>query len=237
MRTKPHVRESVWNLLEQSGVVHGNNVHDKIPDFYGSIEAAQRVFGLDIWKSASTIKSNPDKAQQPLRQKALEDGKLLYMAVPRLKDERCFVELNPRDLKTAPAQASTISGAFKAGRLVYVEEMTQVDLVISGSVAVNLLGIRIGKGGGFADLEYGLALEAGVVESHTPVITTVHSLQVLDEELPRSPHDVPIDYIFTPEETMHCLGDLPRPVGIYWENLDDEKISEIPVLQMLRRHR
>tara|TARA_B100000749_G_scaffold170315_1_gene131137 strand:+ start:69 stop:782 length:714 start_codon:yes stop_codon:yes gene_type:complete len=237
MRTKPHIRESVWNLLEQSGVVHGNNVHDKIPDFYGSIEAAQRVFGLDIWKSASTIKSNPDKAQQPLRQKALEDGKLLYMAVPRLKDERCFVELNPTDLKTTPAQASTISGAFKAGRLVYVEEMAQVDLVISGSVAVNLLGIRIGKGGGFADLEYGLALEAGVVESNTPVITTVHSLQVLDEELPRSPHDVPIDYIFTPEETMHCLGDLPHPVGIYWENLDDEKISEIPVLQMLRRHR
>ena len=78
MRTKSDIRESIWNCLEQSGVVHGDNVHDKIPDFYGSLEAAQRVFGLDIWKSATTIKSSPDKAQQPHRQKALEDGKLLY---------------------------------------------------------------------------------------------------------------------------------------------------------------
>ena len=220
--------------MEQSGVVHGHNTHDKIPDFYGSIEAAQGVFDLKIWKEATTIKSNPDKAQQPVRQRALEEGKLLYMAVPRLREERCFVELDPEHLTCPPAQAATISGAFKTGKLVYVEEMSKVDLVISGSVAVNRIGIRIGKGGGFADLEYGLAVEAGVIGSNTPVITTVHSLQVLKEVLPKSQHDVPIDYIFTPEGTTECTGDLAHPTGIYWQDLDVEKISAIPVLQILR---
>jgi len=220
--------------LEQSGVVQGHYAHDKIPDFYGSTEAAQRVFDLKIWKEATTVKSNPDKAQQPVRQRALEEGKLLYMAVPRLREEKCFVELDPVHLTCAPAQAATISGAFKTGKLVYVEEMSKVDLVISGSVAVNRIGIRIGKGGGFADLEYGLAVEAGVIGSNTPVITTVHSLQVLDEDLPKSQHDVPIDYIITPEGTTKCTGELAHPIGIYWEDLDVEKISEIPVLQILK---
>ena len=234
MRTKSQIRESIWTSLEQSGVVHDQNTHDKIPDFYGSTEAAQRLFNLDIWKDASTIKSNPDKAQQPVRQRALEAGKLLYMAVPRLREERCFIELDPKHLSCTPAQAATISGAFKTGTLVYVEEMSKIDLVISGSVAVNRIGIRIGKGGGFADLEYALAVEAGVIGSDTPVITTVHSLQVLDEDLPKSQHDVPINYIFTPEETTECTGDLAYPMGIYWEDLAVEKISEIPVLQILK---
>ena len=234
MRDKDAIRESVWTALEQAGVVRGRTVHDKIPDFYGSVEAAQLVFELEVWQEARAIKSNPDRAQRPLRQRALEEGKLLYMAVPRLKDERCFVELDPARLDTTPAKAATISGAFKNGRLVYVEEMKPIDLVLSGSVAVNLQGVRIGKGGGFADLEYGLAVVAGIVQSTTPVITTVHPMQVLAEELPQTHHDVPIDYVVTPEEAIQCGGDLPHPLGIYWDDLDEAKISEIPLLIKLR---
>jgi 5-formyltetrahydrofolate cyclo-ligase len=164
----------------------------------------------------------------------LEEGKVLYMAVPRLKDERCFVELDPARLDLPPAKASTISGAFKSGRLVYVEEMRPVDLVISGSVAVNREGVRVGKGGGFADLEYGLAVAAGIITTDTPVITTVHDMQVLDEPLPLTHHDVPMSYVVTPEETIACTGELPRPVGIYWEDLDARKINQIPLLKKLR---
>ncbi len=234
MRDKDAIRESVWTALEQAGVVRGRSVHDKIPDFYGSDQAAQRVFNLGVWREARAIKSNPDRAQQPLRRQALEEGKLLYMAVPRLKDERCFVELDPARLDTTPAKAATISGAFRNGRLVYVEEMKPIDLVLSGSVAVNRQGVRIGKGGGFADLEYGLAVAAGVVRTTTPVLTTVHSMQVLAEELPLTHHDVPLDYVVTPEETIFCGGALPHPSGIYWDDLDEAKISEIPLLLKLR---
>ena len=234
MRDKFAIREEVWTALEQARVVRGRTVHDKIPDFYGSKEAAEKVFDLEVWQKARVIKSNPDKAQRPLRQQALEEGKLLYMAVPRLRDEKCFVELDPAVMACTPAQGSTISGAFRHGRPVFVEEMRQVDLVISGSVAVNREGVRVGKGGGYADLEYGLAAAAGIVSPDIPVITTIHPMQLLVEALPRTDHDVPLDYAATPDEVIQCSGNLPHPKGIYWEDLDERKIKAIPLLQKLR---
>ena len=233
MRDKDSIREEIWTALEQAKVARAKSVHDKIPHFKGAEAAADLVAGLEVWQRARVVKSNPDKAQRPLRQRALEDGKTVYMAVPRLRKEQCFVELDPAALSISPAKASTISGAARAGRPVYVEEMRPVDLVISGSVAVNRQGVRIGKGGGFADLEYGLAVAAGVVAPGTPVVSTVHAMQVLDEDLPMTHHDVPLDYVVTPEEIIRCAGGIPTPAGIYWEDLDPQKISEIPLLQKL----
>ena len=237
MRDKWAIREAVWTALETARVVQGKSVHDKIPHFLGCEDAAALVSELPEWPAARAVKSNPDQAQRPLRQLALEQGKLLYMAVPRLKDERVFIELDPARPEVDPMKASTISGAFKVGRPVYVDEMQPVDLVISGSVAVNRQGVRIGKGGGFADLEYGLAAAAGILTPDTPVITTVHPMQVLDEELPWTQHDVPLDFVITVDEIIRCIGDrkrLPRPQGIYWEDLNERKIRSIPLLAKLR---
>ena len=121
------------------------------------------------------------------------------MDVPRLQEEQVCVELDPSVMTSSPVEASTISGAFQHGRLVNLAEMHQVDLVISGSVAVNRSGIRIGKGGGFADLEYGLAVAAGIVQHDTPIVGTVHQLQVLDQVLPWTPHDPCLAYFATPD--------------------------------------
>jgi 5-formyltetrahydrofolate cyclo-ligase len=235
MRDKNEIREAVWSALERAGVVVGGSAHDKIPDFVGAEAAAQRVFALDCWRQARVVKSNPDRAQRPLRRRALEEGKLLYMAVPRLEQEHCFVELDPARMQASPDEASTIEGAFRHGRLVKVAEMRPVDLIISGSVAVNRQGVRIGKGGGFADLEYGLAAAAGLVTPATPVLTTVHPMQVLEEDLPWTHHDVPLDFLVTPDEVVPCANSRPRPTGIYWDDLDEAKIAQIPVLQQLRQ--
>ena len=237
MRDKWAIRESVWTALETARVVRGRSVHDRIPNFIGSEQAAVLASELPEWVAARAIKSNPDQAQRPLRRLALEQGKLLYMAVPRLKDERVFIELDPSRPEIEPSKASTISGAFKVGRPVYVHEMQPIDLVISGSVAVNSQGVRIGKGGGFADLEYGLASAAGVVKPGTPVISTVHPMQLLDEDLPWTQHDVPLDIVVTTEAVIRCDNDherLPRPKGIYWEDLNERKIRSIPLLVKLR---
>lgn len=233
-RDKAYFRETVWTALELAKVIRGRTVHDKIPDFHGALEAAEQVFELHQWREARVIKSNPDRPQRPLRQRALEEGKVVYMAVPRLRHEQCFIELDPSILSASPDQAATIAGATRYGRPVRVEEMRKVDLVVSGSVAVNRSGTRIGKGGGFADLEYGLAREAGVLDPSVPVVSTVHSMQVLDEELPWTHHDVPLDYVATPGEIFRCDGEHPQPAGIYWEDLDESKIKKIPVLQKLR---
>ena len=56
----------------------------RIPNFTGAEAAAERLRALPAWETAATLKANPDSAQLPVRQRALEDGKTVYMAVPRL---------------------------------------------------------------------------------------------------------------------------------------------------------
>lgn len=234
MRSKDEVRAGVWAAMEQANAAHTRKLRHRIPHFRGCEAAAAQVGELPEWQAARVIKANPDKPQRPLRQLALEQGKTLYMAVPRLKQEQCFVELDPAVISATPAEASTIAGAFRHGRPVYVAEMRPVDLVISGSVAVNRRGTRIGKGGGFADLEYGLAIAAGIISPDTPVVSTVHPMQLLDEELPHTRHDVFLDYVATPDEMIQCPGGMPRPTGIYWDDLSPAKIRQIPLLKKLR---
>src|SRR6185369_13746256 len=99
-------------------------------------------------------------------------------------------------------KASSIKGAFELGRQVAVTQMKPVDLILCGSVAVRRNGARLGKGGGYSALEYGIALEARLSTSSTPVITTVHPLQVVTDECSLMPHDVTVDFIVTPDKNI-----------------------------------
>src|SRR5207244_3919581 len=151
-------------------------------------------------------KSNPDSPQLSLRKRALQEGKRIYMAVPRLVDKKPFIELDPKRIQGRFHEAASIRGAFALGKPVSIDEMSPIDLIVCGSVAVNRKGARIGKGGGYSDLEFALATEAGLITKRTSIITTVHALQVIDDDLPMTEHDIPLDYIITPDETIKCKG-------------------------------
>jgi 5-formyltetrahydrofolate cyclo-ligase len=168
---------------------------------------------------------------------ALKQGKIVYMAVPRLRELDCFIELDPSKLGNRIRQAGSIEGAFRFGRPVRPEGMREIDLIVCGTVAVNREGARIGKGGGYSDLEYGLSREAKLARTKTPIVTTVHDLQVLEEEFPVLPHDIPVDFISTPSSLIETNTPLPRPKGIYWEFLSPDQIDAIPYLKQLRRGR
>ena len=228
---KDEMRERVWALLEQEGVLR-RPARGKIPNFIGAEEAADRLAALPAWQSARVLKSNPDKAQLPVRARALAEGKLLFMAVPRLAHELPFFLLDPTTLTVPPSEATVHETAETIARKVPVSEMRPVDLVVCGSVAVNRNGVRLGKGGGYADLELALLVEAGLVSEQTMMVTTVHPLQVVDEPLPETEHDFRVDLIVTPDEVIAC-GSPRRPPGVMWEHLNAEKIAAVPVLASL----
>ena len=114
-----------------------------------------------------------------------------------------------------------------------MEQVPKLDLILCGSVAVNLKGARIGKGGGFSDLEYALLAEAGTVSEKTTVVTTVHPIQILRENLPVTAHDIPVDLIATPRAAIDVERAYKRPTGILWDHLQPPQIHEIPVLERM----
>jgi 5-formyltetrahydrofolate cyclo-ligase len=111
-----------------------------------------------------------------------------------------------------------------------------VDLVVCGSVAVNRQGARVGKGGGFSDLEVAFLVEAGVLRPDTVLATTVHPLQVVDEPLPETAHDFRVDLLVTADEAIWCT-EPHRPPGILWEHLPQDKIAKVPALAALAARR
>lgn len=232
--TKREIREAVWSLLQSEHVARFPGARGRIPNFTGAEQCAAHVAELEAWQAAKVIKANPDSPQRAIRHLALKQGKTVYMAVPRLRDEKCFVELDPRRLGKNLYAASSIKGAFEFGRKVLAKQMKPVDLILCGSVAVRRDGARIGKGGGYSDLEYAIAIELGIVTSSTQILTTIHPLQIVDEKIALQPHDIPVDFIVTPDEIINCKTRLPRPTGIYWEYLDEEKIAAIPLLKKMK---
>lgn len=225
----------VWGRMEQEGIARFPGARGRIPNFPGAEGAASLAATLPAWKEARTLKINPDSPQRALRRLALEEGKVLYMAVPRLREERCFFELDPRRLRATAHDASSIRGAAEFGRPVRVDEVPSIDLVVCGSVAVSRDGRRLGKGGGYSDLEYALLAERGRIGPATGILTTVHPIQIVEGEIEMKVHDIPLDFIVTPGEIVRVAHRRPRPKGIYWELLPEEKIEAIPVLQGARR--
>jgi 5-formyltetrahydrofolate cyclo-ligase len=234
MRSKDQVRRDVWKAMEREGVARFPGAEGRIPNFAGAKLAAQKLAAHRLWKRARVVKANPDSPQTHARRAALEDGKTLIMAVPRLRDPHPFRVLEPKRLsKAAIKEAATIKGALRHGRVVAVDELPEVDLVLCGAVAVNLSGARIGKGGGFSDLEYGILIDAGKIDDHTTVATTLHPIQILREHLRATAHDLPVDLIATPRAVIEVERAHERPRGILWDHLQPPQIREIPILERM----
>ncbi len=240
LAAKAALREEIWSAMRAARVARFPGAAGRIPNFTGAEAAAERLRAIRAWQAAATLKSNPDSAQLPVRQRALEDGKTVYMAVPRLADPEPFFALDPDQLTEPPRKAASISGASRSARRVALAELTPVDLVVMGCVAAAEDGARLGKGGGFADLEFALASAAGLIGPGTLSVTTVHELQVLPAgTIPLTSHDVLLDVIVTPERVIDCRprhGPRPAP-AIHWDDLTEEKIAAIPLLSRQRPDR
>lgn len=232
---KQTLRERVWDELEESGEARFPfPPHGRIPNFAGAEQAAERLAETEVWEDANIIKSNPDSPQRPVRRRAMEAGKVVYMAVPRLQEEKCFLRLDPGEIEDID-HATTINGSSELGAQVGPEEMDAVDMIVSGSVAVTERGERVGKGEGYSDLEFAILREFGLVGDETTTVTTVHEIQVVDEEIPTTPQDVPMDWLFTPERSVRTDTVDDKPTRLEWDILPEERLDEIPVLRQLER--
>jgi len=233
-RSKDKIRQDIWKAMDREKVSRFPGAEGRIPNFAGAKLAAEKLAAHRAWRQARVVKANPDSPQTHARRAALEQGKTVIMAVPRLRDVHPFRVLEPKRLtKKAIREAATIKGALRHGRVVALDELPEIDFVLCGSVAVNLSGARVGKGGGFSDLEYGLLISAGRIDDHTTVATTVHPIQIVRQHLMVTSHDLPVDVIATPRAVIDVERTYQRPRGILWDHLQPPQIREIPILERM----
>jgi len=231
--TKSEVRETIWRIMEIRGVSRFPGTKGRIPNFVGAERAALHLQALPAWRRARVVTINPDPPQLAVRRLALREGKVVYVAARRLDTLECFLELDPVRLGPRPLQAASIRGAERLGRALGLAAVPAIDLVVCGAVAVNGWGARVGPGGGFSDLEYGLLAETGKVGPDTPIVTTVHGLQVLAQPLEMQAHDLPVDVAVTPEGPLRFTATYPRPRGINPGGVSPEQLARLPVLRRL----
>ena len=193
---KEYLRTNIWDIMESDGIAQ-SPCHGRIPDFHGSARAAELLRNTVEWKDAETLFVSPDTALKMVRENALSDKKLLIMASPKL--QKGYILIEPDHTEGHEREASTIDGAFKYGSKV--EIFPTIDMVAEGSVAVDVNGGRLGKGGGYGDVEISYLKHMKVIKPETPVVSIVHEIQVI-EIVPMESHDQKINMIVTPEMVL-----------------------------------
>jgi 5-formyltetrahydrofolate cyclo-ligase len=231
-KQKAAARKAVWDALTRKRLARFPfPVHGRIPNFKGAEEAAQRLLAHPVFRRVRVIKVNPDSPQRWVRKLALERGITVITPTPRLKG--AFRKLDPRRIpRERYGEAAMLKRGGKWGEDVELQALPKIDLVVMGSVAVTRAGRRLGKGHGYADLEYAILRELG--NPRVPVVTTVHPVQVL-ASFPVEAHDLPLSIIATPEELIEVRRPPRAPKGVDWNRLPREALVEMPVLAELRR--
>lgn len=206
----------------------------RIPNFKGAREAAEKLLSLEEFRSAQSVEVNPDKPLEPCRMLVLKQNKNLYVPSPQLHDSLLKkLEINE---KYNLQRTVSIWGIEQLGTEINLDDQIHIDLLIVGSVAVSKIGQRIGKGRGYADLEFALLKEMKAINDNTVIITVVHDIQVF-EMLPNNLfeiYDVPVDIIVTPTQIIRVEKKLPKPEGLYWNKLTPKRVQSIEILKKLK---
>ncbi|KAM7518669.1 hypothetical protein LguiB_017631 [Lonicera macranthoides] len=209
------IRKRVWDLMEALNIAQfPRPVHHRIPNFVAASLAANKLSGLEVFGGAKCVKVNPDTPQKQVRFLTLDGGKKLLTPQPRLRTGFFSVlessMLNPSTIN----EACTSVGVAKYGRPIGLDEKIK----------------------GFAELEYGMLRYMGAIDDSTPIVTTIHDQQLVDD-IPVEKlliHDVPVDIICTPTQVIFTNSSIPKPQGIYWDKLSPEKLGQIRVLRELK---
>lgn len=235
--SKQGIHEQIWDYMESHDLADfPRPVHHRIPNFKGASHAAEHFPHLHAFSVARTIKVNPDAPQRNARFLVLESKKTLLVPTPRLRTG-LFNKITPPPgaTKDILRKCATSQGVRNFSVPVSLDSSVLVDLIVVGSVAVSEKGWRIGKGEGYADLEYAMMVSMGAVHEGTPVVTIVHDCQVVDiPEALLEDHDLTVDYIITPTRVIATGCARPKPTGIIWSKVSCEMLTKIPVLRSLR---
>jgi 5-formyltetrahydrofolate cyclo-ligase len=133
--------------------------------------------------------------------------------------------------------ASMLDGMERVARHITLAEigrLKKIDLMVTGTGAINHQGLRFGNGHGFFDLEWAMLYTIGAIDGSTQTVAVVHKCQVLQEELIGEEWDTGCDFIVTNERVVEVEGASKPICGILWDKLQDEMLEDIEPLRELK---
>ena len=237
---KSSIRQQVWSELRQVAYPDSRfdfDFKEFIPNFHGSFKATQRLMLMPSYRSAGLIFIAPDNCLEMLRYHALLDKKVVLITTYAIR--RGFWLLDPNKIDPSDYRyASSLDGMEHMARSISLNDMMdvglQVDLMVTGTGAINLDGVRFGKGHGFFDLEWAMLYSIGVVSETTLIAAIVHDCQVLAEPLIPEAFDTVCDFVVTPMKLVNTPGAKKPICGILWGRLANGMLESIPPLQELK---
>lgn len=235
-------RQKVWDSLKavaRPDTRFHLGFSEFIPDFDGVEQAVDRVAGLEAWKASRLAFVTPDNSMTEVRRRLIAERKPFVMSTYNM--QRGFLYMEPGKVPPEMALfAAWLDGMEHFARPINLAELTHLgrfDFLATGASAVTKDGIRFGKGHTYFDLEWGMFTDLGLVDEATPVVTVVHDVQVVDEQMNASETDIQADYIATPSRLSTIERGGRRPRGIKWERLTRDEILVTPPLKELARMR
>ncbi|XP_063168984.1 methenyltetrahydrofolate synthase domain-containing protein [Candoia aspera] len=234
--SKWDIRNKIWDYMETNNLADfPRPVQHRIPNFKGSLQTGMSIKTWEVFDQAREVKVDPDKPLEGIRLSVLQARKTLLVPTPRLRTG-LFNRIVPPPgaTKETLRKCATSQGVRDYSAPVGLDAKVHVDLIVVGSVAVSEKGWRIGKGEGFADMEYAMMVSMGAIGQDTVVVTAVHDCQVVDiQEQLLDDHDLTVDYILTPTRIIRTECKQPKPWGIMWYKISHETLKKIPVLKSL----
>eukprot|EP00434_Breviolum_minutum_P026910 symbB.v1.2.023786.t4/scaffold2207.1/size85781/2 len=233
---------AVWDDLEKNdAVLFPRPCHGRIPNCAGSALACGHLLTIPAIRNASVVKVHPSIGAAALRT-ALVMAKKTVLVPPYPGADFLYLLLHhtlaPNPL--ALQQAGDKREYLKWARPLRLLDIPLVDVVVVATCVVASNGVRLGKGKGYGEVEWGILTELGAVDESVPVYTLCHDLQVVKSE-DLSPdmmesHDLPVDAFATPSGLVKCEAkDLPpKPFGVRWDLVGADLEYDIGALRELK---
>jgi 5-formyltetrahydrofolate cyclo-ligase len=237
---KVDIRRRVWDSLQKVARPDSRFHFDFssfIADFEGSDKATSRLTQLPAYINSQILFITPDNCLEDLRLQALKDGKIVLSTTYGIR--RGFWMLDPQSIAPSDYRyAAMLDGMERVGQQLRLADIVskgwQIPLLVTGTGAINLKGVRFGKGHGYYDLEWAILYTLGVVDQISTTVAVVHDCQVLDEELHPEQFDTVCDIVATPTRVVQIECAVKPTCGILWPILQPGMLDEIPPLQELK---
>ncbi|MDA3971482.1 MAG: hypothetical protein PF442_09020 [Desulfobulbaceae bacterium] len=194
---------------------------------------AEQIRRMAEYRNAKTILMMPSPLLFQARINCLLDGKVLLMPSPALKSG--FYRVKPFSIPFPDlAHGTSLKGITLFGRKVQGQQLQkiEIDLALTGCVALDQKGQRLGEGTGFFDLSMGLLGTIGSITEKTLIGCVADALQVSQDDLVCDPWDVPIDFMvqLDGETSFARVKTIP---SVIWDALSKKQIRKIEPLWQL----